>query len=54
MLKEILVINDNIEIFNSLHTAAYEVKDIFFYLMVVLTGFEEFKSVSVNGCGVLQ
>ena len=30
LLKEFLVIKDNNEIFDTLHTAAYEAKDVFF------------------------
>ena len=45
LLKEFLVIKDNKEIFDTLHTAAYGAKGNFFRLMVVLTDFEEFNSV---------
>ena len=40
MLKEFLVIKDNKEIFDTLHTTASEAKDNFFRLMIALTGVE--------------
>ena len=41
LLKEVLVIKENKEIFDTLHTAAYGAEGNFFRPMVVLTDFEE-------------
>ena len=54
LLKEFLVIKDNKDIFDTLHTAAYGAEGNFIRPMVVLTDFEEFNSVAVTGGGVLQ
>ena len=45
LLKEFLVIKDDKQIFDPLHTAAYGVEGNFFRPMVVLTDFEELNSV---------